>query len=239
MKLGLPFPPDDEAAVGLEVRHGLLHPPAVPSKPLGRLDAAAGDAGSHAPLAARVPAEAVVVGLVGVELGGASPGPSSGSGHEGHRAQERPRQLGVVPVRARGAGRRAARPCDPRSGGASCPGALGPPGSARPRRPPFLRGRSWIPGSRGSSRARPSGRGSPGGSAAGPPRPWPPATRAGASSTSRRSARAPGEPGPTAVPCPARRECPQDTPGRPPRGGRPWSRPRAAAAKGQGVATAN
>jgi hypothetical protein len=93
---GFAFVAADEAAVVEQPGQAGLDDPAVAAKPLGRVDARAGDPDGDAAAADLCPECSLVICLVGVELGGAVPGSASPGANRGERVQQRHHDLRIV-----------------------------------------------------------------------------------------------------------------------------------------------
>ncbi len=98
MDLGAPFIAHGEAAEAAQPGQSAFHHPAPAAQPLPGLDAAPGDARDDAALAARGPAEGVVVALVGVQLDGPLPGAPALATHRPDRVEQGSQLRAVVDV---------------------------------------------------------------------------------------------------------------------------------------------
>jgi hypothetical protein len=80
--LGVSLITDPQPPPSTKPRPGALNGPAVPAKPVRRLDHAAGDPRADAPPTQIRPAAAMVISLVAVDLGGSAP-PAAGGHPDG------------------------------------------------------------------------------------------------------------------------------------------------------------
>ena len=108
MDVGLALIAHSEAAKAVEPSHGALDDPTVVPEPVAMLDAAPRDPGLDVAPATVTAADAMVVGLVGVQLLGPAAWPPArplaagrarGRGAGGARAGRRLRLAGAVPAR--------------------------------------------------------------------------------------------------------------------------------------------
>ena len=159
MDVGAALVADGRAAEAGQPGQGALDDPAMAAQAIRALDAAARDAGGDGSRPALVPAAAVIVGLVRVELPGSASWPPAAAAHARddieHRGKQRAR---------RGGSRRSARSpaaCRARRrGGGACVARPAPVGRVRPDRrraatsAPFCRdGRGSSIDARSQSRA--------------------------------------------------------------------------------------
>lgn len=99
--VGAPFVADGDPTEAGEPWQGALDHPAVPAQALAAFDAAAGDPGNDGALAQGAPAVGEIVGLVGVQFGGATARPADALADGWHRIDQRLQELAVVPVGSR------------------------------------------------------------------------------------------------------------------------------------------
>src|SRR5574340_545956 len=102
--LAVAFVAECQPSVAGEPRERAFDLPAVPTQPLGALDAAAGDARHDAPQAQPATVCGRVVGLVRPELGGCAAAGTAPGAHRGDRADHRLQHRAVVGVRRGHAG---------------------------------------------------------------------------------------------------------------------------------------
>jgi hypothetical protein len=101
VEVGTALVADGQAAEACQPSKGAFHDPAVASKALAVVDPTPGDPGLDAALTAFSPAAAMVVALVGVQLGGPSPRATAlARANRRHRVQDGGEQLAVVAVGA-------------------------------------------------------------------------------------------------------------------------------------------